>query len=165
HSDDIPTKILRFVFIPLYAAAAAWDYMATRIVNSGKALSLVEAWEKQRGIPPEESVEIEPTAKKPSKYWQIAQPVYNISNQVENLKKATIDPVLAQKKVDSFEILGNDLRNMEGEDEAVIKNRIAEELKNPVYRQHRNGFFSLSGKTSSDNFLEKLPNRISSPAA
>ncbi|MBA3537693.1 MAG: hypothetical protein H0T84_13975, partial [Tatlockia sp.] len=124
HSDDIPTKILRFVFIPLYAAAAAWDYMATRIVNSGKSLSLVDAWEKQRGIPSEESVEIEPTAKKPSKYWQIAQPVYNISKQVENLKKATIDPVLAQKKVDSFEILGNDLRNMEGEDEAVIKNRI-----------------------------------------
>jgi hypothetical protein len=164
HSDDIPTKILRFIFIPLYAAAAGWDYMATRAVTSDKALSLVEAWEKQRGIPPEESVKIKPTATKPSKDWHLAQSVYKIDAYLEkHLDKALINSGLAEEKTKELKFLRQDLREMEGAEVVAIKGRIAAEMQNPVYSQHRNGFFF--GKTATEDFLEMLPDQISSPAA
>ncbi len=160
HSNDIPTLLLRTIFIPVYALAAVWDFVATRAVQSEKPLTLLEAWEKHRGIPAKESVTIKPTAARPSKEWHLEQSIYRIDKHLEkNLDKAIISYDLAQEKATELKVLRHDLREMEGAEEADIKHRIAQESKKSLYGVHR--FFGMEGSTATTEFLDLL----GSPAA
>lgn len=59
HDKDLPTKMLTFLFMPLYVLAAGWDAVCSRS-NTGE-LKPVDFWsalDKEMGIPQEESVDI-----------------------------------------------------------------------------------------------------------
>ncbi|CDZ75962.1 hypothetical protein BN59_00224 [Legionella massiliensis] len=255
HDNDIPSRLLNFIFTPLYAAAAGWDYAATRMVNKtaedcglmqvegeekpsfdqlretlqgknavvshnnklyyanqrtekvkeikltpanqenyealqakcagehrfaqaeelesiasltksnkhsiGKELSWEESWDKQKGQPPKESVEIKPTAAKPSKEWQLEHSVHRIDQYLDkHLNQAKINGQLASEKAAGLLELRRDLRDMHEADEEEIKVRISQETAKQVYGQQR--FFGLGYKTRTEDFLADLPERISS---
>lgn len=168
HDADIPTKLLKLLFWPVFLAAAAWDYAATRLVAtpSGHTLSWQEARDKQYGLPKKETVIVDEDAVKPSVDWQITQTSYRIDRYVaKHLNQPKFGKDCALQKITELEQLKTDLRQMEAPTEQRILERIEEETGKAIYNQHR--FFGSQGtNTRTHDFLDhQLPSRISAPAA
>lgn len=156
HGMDIPTWLIRTVTAPIYALAALWDYSASQLNKSGekRVLSFGEAWNKQRGIKPEEEVLVSEQAKRPGKNWQIEHSLALIDEQSAQLKQASINPELAQKKVSHLQTLKTKIIENPQDLEKTLK----QEKNTGVYNQHR--LFALEKQTSTQKFVEELPERI-----
>lgn len=65
HDKDLPTKMLTFLFMPLYVLAAGWDAICSR-GNTGdlKPVDFWSALDKEMGLPQEESVGYQPLVNK-----------------------------------------------------------------------------------------------------
>jgi hypothetical protein len=131
--------------------------------GAGKPLSWDKAWDKHRGLPPIEAVKLKENVAKPSEAWQLEQSLHCVDNYIEKqLDKAQVNKELATSKATALRELRRDLKQMEGKPIEAIKERISKEAEKPVYGQHR--FFSQEGATASEDFLQNLPERISSAA-
>ncbi|KGP64317.1 membrane protein [Legionella norrlandica] len=177
HDMDIPTRLLKILASPLYAASAAWDYLTSKINASDNAskierlsnngakpqvLTLREAWNKQWGIAKEVNVEISPNAKRPSKEWQVEHAVSQIDKfETKHLKKVIMGRKLAEAKIIKLEQLKEKIRNPEkGESLAKILEEANEKPNEaPIYNQHRL-FAQKDEKTCTQIFIEELPERV-----
>ncbi|QRN02645.1 hypothetical protein GH742_01450 [Legionella sp. MW5194] len=164
HEADLPTRMLRFIFIPIYFLAALWDYGFSQLNNPevnqrSPHADFKSAWNKQRGNPfdseTEENVVVET---QPSEDWETEQALYHVNlYRQEHFKRTLLKPGVADMKSQKLEELDQSLRRGEERAHELVKN----EARNPVHKTHR--FFS-KGPTQTEAFLEKLSKRIS-PAA
>ena len=72
HDADIPTWFLIRLAYPLYALAAGWDYLFSQknSLDENKISTFKQAWNKQRGIPEKEKVNLPADeAQHPSEAW------------------------------------------------------------------------------------------------
>ncbi|KTD46688.1 hypothetical protein Lrub_1610 [Legionella rubrilucens] len=164
HEADLPTRMLKFIFIPIYFLATLWDYGFSQLNNPevnqrSPHADFKSAWNKQRGNPfdseTKENVVVET---QPSEEWETEQALYHVNlYRQEHFKRTLLKPEVADKKSQKLLELDRSLRGGENKAHELITN----EARNPVYKTHR--FFS-KGPTQTEAFLEKLSNRIS-PAA
>ncbi|ASQ44821.1 hypothetical protein [Legionella clemsonensis] len=162
HNVDIPTRLLKTLFAPLYALAAAWDSWASqRNMNTSRnVLNFKEAWEKQIGQQEISHVNLRGTVQ-PSKNWQAHYAIYRIERFKEkHLEKVVWNKGVANRKIEALNSLQNDLL-----EDAPVAQRLEDEKQKLIYSQQR--FFGNAGaKTKTQEFIEeKLPSTISTPAA
>ncbi len=164
HSLDIPTWLLQTLASPVYALAAAWDSLASKLNSNNnkenvpkekRALIFSQAWDKQRGVAKEEEVNISPKAKRPSWAWQVEHTVVLIDKQSEQLAQASVNQELAQEKIAGLQALKTKVRQ---EDPQLLRTTLKQEKKNEVYNKHR--LFALEKQTNTQEFIEELPERV-----
>ena len=163
HDNDLPTRCVKWVFSPVYLLAAAWDVLASQFNGDSRpTLGFVSAWEKQHGIAQQQSIEIDPTNEntKTSGEWKREHAIYRIErHKQKQLQGAWIGRDTANKKCEQLTTLQNDLRKST----VVLNQRLSGEDKTQ-YSTHR--FFASSGKTSTEQFVAGLADRVdASPAA
>ncbi len=158
HDLDLPTRIIKLVFTPVYLLATTWDYVASQWNKEPQhRLNFGDAWLIQTGEKGKQ-VNLPNNPNTPSTDWQTEQAVYRIERHKEKqLNGALIGADTAQKKIDLLTTLQQEIR-LNGS--KTIDARPAAEQA--TYGLHR--FFS-HGKTSTETFLEELPQRISAPSA
>lgn len=164
HDADLPTRLLKFIFIPIYFLAALWDYGFSQLnkpeVNHRSPLADFKvAWNKQRGNPfdseTEENVLVD---NQPSAAWGTEQALYHVNlYRQEHFKAALLNRDVANEKLKELGNLEQSLHNGSQDAHTLI----SQEAGKPVYKTHR--FFS-KGPTKTEEFLDKLSNRIA-PAA
>lgn len=177
HELDFPARILTYIFSPLFALAALWDMLASRLNQDRPVLSFAQAWNKQHGIAPEKQVETDNTAQYPSANWQYNQTIYRIEHFKERqLDHARWNRPLAEQKGANFKVIQDKLREQAPDldtdksatagiaDVDVVEKLIKETIvqhKAPILAQHR-FYHRGQDKTSSSRFIEEeLPQRIS----
>ncbi|STX27601.1 Uncharacterised protein [Legionella beliardensis] len=169
HEADLPTKALKAIFAPLYLLATLWDYAASHgnssrknAESSRRALSFTDAWHKQTGQKLIETVELTNEEPQVSQDWQVEQANYHIERfKNTHLRKVLINTDIAQEKETGLNDLQAELKTAGPDFRLAQRVKIA--ASNPTFTQHR--FFDTSARTETSEFLEKLADRIDSPAA
>ncbi|WP_058493376.1 hypothetical protein [Legionella worsleiensis] len=175
HNTDIPTRVIKTLALPLYALAALWDCKASQLNESQQnepadslvenqksrkpmVLSFTQAWNKQRGIGKEHSIELPPQETRPSKNWQEEHAVARIEQfKTKHLQNVWVDKDKAQEKMKKLEQLQHNIRHPQnGESLEQLLNAAQNQ---PVYNQHRL-FAQHHAKTQTQEFIEELPQRI-----
>ena len=148
HDLDLPTRVLKFVFSPIYFLAAGWDYA----MSKKESLTFRDSWNKQQGIPKEKSVTIKPEAQRPSADWKREHAIYRIERFKEkHLQHVSAGCAIAEEKINALTQLQQTIRT------ESMQNQLEQAKNNPIYHAHR--FFD-SGKTATVAFIEELPQRI-----
>jgi hypothetical protein len=163
HNTDLPTRLLKLIFFPLYAVATIWDLAASQFNQDERRLTLTTAWDKQTGQPSVTAVNLQEDMVKPSDDWRKHQACYSIERFKEkHLSQVALRQSVAQKKSDRLTELQHSLHN---DGERSIETIISEEAQQPVYKMRRStfGFFS-SKKTSTEEFLDELSHRVAPSA-
>ncbi|MDI9819054.1 MULTISPECIES: hypothetical protein [unclassified Legionella] len=167
HSADIPTRLLKVIFSPLFALAAFWDSQASRLNkdSSRKVLDFSQAWGKQTGQKKIKTVK--PTGELPSDEWKIEHTIYRIDRiKKKHLQQAVLGKPLARNKAEALTSFQEKLRRKEID--STIENAVKKEAEQPIYGAQR--FFNPErllnpeAKTHTQNSLGELSSQIS-PAA
>lgn len=162
-SVDIPTLLLKTLASPLYALAAVWDSLTSKL-NGGKhnqlgqeksVISFTQAWNKQRGVAKEEEVILPSQIERPSTAWQIEHTAALIDKQTKKLANTSANHELAQQKITELTALKAKVRS---EGAPSLAETLQEEKKNPVYNKHR--LFAFEEQTATQDFIEELPARV-----
>ncbi len=166
HELDIPTKILKAIFYPLYCAAALWDHLTCKLDQQGNpTLSYAQALDKQMGVAPEEAFELPDDAVSPSLDWQAQHIIHLIEKQKEKLAGTGI----AAAKRDELDLLEDEIYNktLDLSDTDAVDARLTLEKNKPIYNTHRyTPTFLASGQTTNTyQFLENLRERTKSPTS
>ncbi|HRD71257.1 MAG TPA: hypothetical protein PK657_14085 [Legionella sp.] len=170
HGNDIPTRILKLLFSPLYFLATLWDVSTSKLnraeqTNSPRAvLSFNQAWNKQYGNAAEHEIPVNKDEQLPSVQWQIERTITQIDRYQKNhLDKATFSSHLAQQKKQSLEEFKTKLRTLNPEQVSLseLKNEIKHEQNQNAYNLHR--LFGKSDPTRTSKFLEQLSSDITVP--
>ncbi|MGL5741936.1 MAG: hypothetical protein ACRCXC_05005 [Legionella sp.] len=158
---DIPTRILKVLTLPLYALAAAWDWLASNGNHHSeenpqrRVLTFAQAWNKQQGIPEEEEVL---NAKPSSKEWQIEHSISLIEkHERKHLNDVWGGSELADEKRKSLKQLKDKVRSVKDDSLPEI---LEQEKLNPVYNQHRLFALQKDEVTTSQAFIDELPIRV-----
>jgi len=167
--EDIPTKLLKTITLPVYALAAGWDYWASKINSTPstpikektaqpRKLDWSQAWDKQRGNEKEVDIAL-PTdaAQYPSGEWKVEHTISLIKkHEKQHLSEVVIGADIATAKVKELQKLRGDIRNPQGKSLTEI---LAAAKATPEYNQHRM-FAQADEKTCTQEFVEALPQRI-----
>lgn len=175
HHNDIPTRLLKIVFSPLYIMAGLWDYGFSKLNQPSQRpkLSITAAMKKQAGIQAEITVDLPTTTAQPSKLWEVEHTIYRIERHKEKeLEGAFIHAEISKQKSQALTALQTELcsdsqRLITAGDDLMENHRIrvllAPEKNKAVYHAHR--FFD-TGRTKTVDFLEvHLPNRVAACSA
>ncbi|QBR85153.1 hypothetical protein E3983_12805 [Legionella israelensis] len=180
HSHDIPTQIVKFIFSPLYFLSAVWDWATSKLNTEDKKLSFVDACKRQRlfifdyfpdlfsSHPPSKTAEkneVENAYPVTSTNWKLVHAQYRIERYEEkHFNKTLVGRSTAKSKINELHQLKNELAGLETSEEAhALHNMLTEAKDKPVYNQHR--WFSSPKETSTQRFINDLPQRIGAPAA
>ncbi len=155
HDLDIPTRVLKYVFYPVYFLAAAWDCLSSDARNP---LAFSYAWDKQRGIQREQSIQLPHDAAQPSLNWKRTHILYLIQRGKQRLQKTSIGHAIADAKSRALTLLENDVRHIDPLNKTAINSRLIAETNNGVYNIHR--LFGI-GKTKTASLIENLQLRTS----
>lgn len=172
HDTDIPTWLLQTVASPIYALAALWDSSFSALNQTSKTnsaneqqkkqpqvISLKEAWDKQRGVAKKQHVELDPDAKRPSEKWQQVHAIAQITKfENKHLKNVTIGRDLADVKIIELEHLKEQIRHLKQGDS--LAETLEQAKYQPAYNQHRLFAAAKDEKTTTQEFIEELPQRI-----
>jgi hypothetical protein len=162
HEQDIPTRILKFIFYPVYCLAALWDSrMSQRNAEGQPSLNYQRALEKQMGIAPEEAFKLSKESVSPSREWQGQHIIYLLDRQKSKLPGTGI----AEEKRVSLTILQEEVREgaFELSNKQMVKQRIDQEKDKKVHNTHRN--IVHGQKTNTHVFLNQLYKRTASPTS
>lgn len=171
HEMDIPSRLLKIIASPLYALAAAWDCLASKvnpISNSKdtqrKRLTFAQAWNKQRGKQEDaqENAEekVPENEQHPSKEWRVEHTLYLINKyEKKHFNHIKMGTELAEAKRSQLEQLKERIRTTTFNDNSV-KEILSTEKNNPVYNQHRLFALYQGEKTETQEFLEELSERV-----
>ncbi|HAF87669.1 MAG: hypothetical protein CMF38_03270 [Legionellaceae bacterium] len=139
HSDDIPTKILKYLFYPLFGLAALWDWGAS------KNLSLEKAWYRQTGQQAPQKVPA-PT-QVASVSWQKTYALNIIHPALSKLtsqKKLNSDE---QNMLETFEDLEQTLQAVKDEDKDGLEQALKSAMPS-LQVPHKHHFWSGSTKAT-----------------
>lgn len=156
HDNDLPTRCVKLLFSPVYLLATGWDFLASQFNSEPRSsLGFIRAWEKQHGIPLQETVEANPNEEtKTSDEWKREHTMYRIErHKQKQLQGAWIGRDAANDKCDKLTTLQKELCDST----VPLYKRLSEEDKTP-YQKHR--FFFASGKTSTEEFVDGLAERV-----
>jgi hypothetical protein len=167
HDVDVPTRLLKLVFAPVFVLAAVWDFTFSQDDKAPKKrLSFEQAMNKHYGIEEEEPVAVTYSALATSDNWSLVQTIDLIDRFKEKqLQKAMVGSDLARQKIEALTALQTKLRQANTASRDAIKELIDNEKVNPIYAKHR---FFAQGNTDTSEFLyTKLCDRVGlvSPAA
>lgn len=152
HDVDIPTIILKTLASPLYLLAATWDY-------AFGTMSFSQAWNKQRGIPEEQEVQLKIKAKRPSEQWQVEHTVSLLEKyQSKHLSEVIIDDELAEAKISELKELQRKVRSTHSKNDLAKVLDTAKEK--PEYINQHRLFTQKDTKTNTQLFVEALPERV-----
>ncbi|GGI84483.1 hypothetical protein [Legionella impletisoli] len=141
HDNDLPTRFLKLLFSPLIMLAAAWDCAASQFnKDPRKPMSFASAWNKQRGIPMEQTVTLKTDSVKPSSAWQKAHVLHRIERQKQK----------ESKEHDKLSALQQEIRDEKPEQVISI-----------LGQRQKHGFFAHQENKA---FLEALPERVAGPS-
>lgn len=167
HSQDIPSRFINMLALPLQACAAVWDYLSSQLNSSipnetrkPTALTLKQALYKHCGIREDEEVPLSSKSSRPSKGWQAEHTGFLITkHQNKHLNKVWIGAELAEEKKKELVRLKKTVLESVSNDHSV--NDLLENAKhNPVFHRHR--LFAIKEeKTATQTFIEQLPRRVS----
>ncbi len=156
HDLDLPTKLLKLLFSPVYLLAALWDSTASR-AGSKEPLTLMEAWNKQQGNPKPKKAEsvILKDENKISLTWKVEHAIYRIERHKEKrLTSTIINDSVAKEQIEALSKFQQTLLAPENSKSAVtIQACIRSEAQNKVYGKRR--FFDDDAATK--HFLNRLP--------
>lgn len=156
HDDDLPSRFIHFIFTPLYALAASWDWAASKLNNGTRpVLSMKQAWNKQRGTPEEQTVD--PGSKYDvSPDWHIERTLNKIERRREELEQTWFNKSLAGKKSEHLKELQKNIRQVKPGAQGSLQKCLQEEIDQhqKVYQQHR--AFSFFESTTTEDMLSKL---------
>ena len=154
HNVDLPTRVLKTIFLPVYLLATAWDSVASlwNKDTDKRVLSLPDAWKKQMGIHNDEDVTIDAQAPRPSAHWQVAQTVYR-TNRFKEKHAATVGRGVTEA-LSAFAAEVESIAEPTGD---AISAKLAVIKHNRALDSHR--FFG-TGKTAAREFTDALPERI-----
>lgn len=163
HDNDIPTKLLTFIFTPVIALSVAWDYLASQYNHDQTRRwgSFKAAWNSYWGKNTNRDFNVPDELCAPaSNEWKLEQTLYRIDRfKQKHLNKVVIGKDIAIEKSLMLTDLQDHLRN---QDEG-IEETLALEAQRFGYSRAR---FFRSGKTDTELFLETLPERVGlEPAA
>lgn len=159
HDLDLPTRLLKIIFSPLYVLAAGWDSLFSQANDlPKKPLDFVSAWRKQTHTHPEGKASGAEPLEQPSISWQTEHAIY----RMERFKEKHLDHVWVNRerglgKSRTLTALQNDLKERPPVSQEALKSRLDAAGKEPIYNTHR--LFS-TGKTRSATFIEDLPKQI-----
>ena len=176
HDADIPTRILKIFFSPLFLLAAVWAKCASQLngkesingrpllggkkVDTRMVLSFNDAWKQMTGQKKEKTITLPADAKQPSEAWREEHAIYRIErHKQKQLNSAFVKPELAAAKALKLTELQRKLRNKSKL--LTLDEQIKAEAAEPFYNRQR--FFG-KGNTKTTDFLEQLPERISAAA-
>ncbi|WP_131795724.1 hypothetical protein [Fluoribacter gormanii] len=169
HGTDIPTQLLKFIASPLYFLAAGWDYLASKMnpaCNDAvpkvqpKVLNFSQAWNKQLGVPNEINRSIMENAKQPSKEWKVEHTLSLIEKyERKHLDTVRINTKIADDKKVQLKELKSKVRATLSDNSSVI-DVLKEAKDNPIYNQPRLFALRNDEKTSTQEFIEALPERV-----
>lgn len=156
HDTDLPTRLLKLIFSPLYALAALWDSAASQYnspkTNNKRALSLKEAWKKQTG----RSIEARKgraAPEQPSPHWQKEHAVYRIDRHIsKHLTGVIVENTLAADQKNALTKLKMQLKKTNYNIQSIKGTNTQ-----TVYSKLR---FFESPQTSTKQFLTTLPEVI-----
>ncbi|MFY7697622.1 MAG: hypothetical protein ACOVQX_02235 [Legionella sp.] len=160
HDIDLPTRLLKFLFLPIYCLASLWDMSCSQFNSeTDKKLSLSEAWNRQTGSTTEDQqLAISPSIsdeEKPSNAWKTEHAVFRIQRYKEKkLYNVWIGNDLAKKTGEALTSLQDQLCTTNN------THHVLEPMKTEPHTKHR--FFSDPSKETSA-FLEELTERINGP--
>lgn len=173
HDVDIPTKILKTLTIPIYALAASWDYLASKLNNTPtiaeskkqqpKPLTWLMAWDKQRGNKAGVDVQLPTDAQKqPSAAWKIEHTLSLLQKyEQKQFNNVVVGSAVAEEKKHELRKLQQKIRETAPESLAEV---LASAKANPVFNQHR--LFARQGApTSTQTFIDELPERVRAASA
>lgn len=163
HDLDLPTRLLKIIFYPIYQLAAYWDWSCSQL--GPKPLTYTEAWNKQRGVAEkDQEVGVDLSQlEKPSSAWRTQHAVYRVERHIEKqLSHVVIGRELAKKKVGALTQLEKDFRDPKNTVDSEAIQRCIQSKSTECYKQHR--FFDTKdrGDTSTQEFLHRLPGLIHS---
>lgn len=161
HDLDLPTRLLKMIFYPIYQLAAYWDWGFSQ--NGPKPLSYEEAWNKQRGVAEkDQEVHVDVShLERPSSAWRRQHAVYRIDRHIEKqLSHVVIGRELAKEKVVALKKLEEKFRDPENTVDSVAVERCIQSNSAECYKQHR--FFATKdcADTSTQEFLHRLPSLL-----
>ncbi|AWN72694.1 membrane protein [Legionella anisa] len=168
HNEDIPSKLLKWIASPLYFLAAAWDCLASKknAVPSDEAtvqpkrLTLKQAWNKQRSVPEEEDVALPEDAKRPSKGWNVEHAVSLIEKyERKHLDKVWFGDEIADDKKKALRQLKTKVRETTSNGSSVDE-VLTDARNNAVYNRHRLFAMQDDEPTTTQEFIEALPERV-----
>lgn len=157
HSTDIPTWILKKIASPLYALAATWDHLFSKLnvnrtpMHEKRVLSFTQAWKKQQGAEERAALNHSSSTEKPSQAWQLEHTRFLIEKQTNQLASASLNKEPAQAKRAALAALKTKISTQEPH---LWEQTLKEEISNPIYNKHR--LFSLGKQTNTQNFVEAL---------
>ena len=156
HTNDLPTMFIYALASPIYALAAGWDVLMSKLNKDSnkKILGFADAWKKQRGIAPEENVTVSARDKRPSWTWQVEHTVALIDKQSNKLAQSSVNRELAQEKISHLQTFKAKVLK----DPQLLGRTLKQEKKNEVYNKHR--LFAVEPQTSTQEFVDELPERI-----
>ncbi|MCE0722258.1 MULTISPECIES: hypothetical protein [Legionella] len=168
HNEDIPSQLLKWIASPLYFLAAAWDCLASKknsvpgdeTTVQPRKLSLKQAWNKQLSIPEEEEVALAKDAIHPSKAWNVEHAV----SLIEKYERKHLDAVwfgeeIADAKKVELKQLKTKVRETIPNDSSV-NDVLTEARNNAVYNRHRLFAMHDDEPTTTQEFIEALPERV-----
>lgn len=158
HDNDIPTWALKTVAMPLYALAATWDMLTSKLNASPaknelvpKELDWAHAWNKQRGISAQEHVA--PSSQRndhPSFNWQQEHALAQIHKFERKHLSATKSESLQQLKKDIVATT----------ESAQLKELLTSK-KTTQSAHNSHGFFASTGEQEQlEEFINDLPHRV-----
>jgi hypothetical protein len=156
HDADIPTKILNFVTTPVYALAALFDTIASKLNTKDKHLTLKQAWCKHIGSKEPQDITATKKAKRPSQSWKKEHALMLIDKECSRLQETSADKPLAGEKTAQLKQLANTI--VACPNNKALKQKLLQEQGKPVYNAHR--LFALQSTTRSQAFIDALPERI-----
>lgn len=155
HDLDIPTILIRTIFIPVYFLAAAWDYLS----STDQTLDFQQAWNKQRGLEKGQKVHLCSKAATPSGEWQKEQTIALIDKyQRKHLASVSTGRGLAEEKIQALNLLKEEVRKSQ----SPLADTLRAASQNPVFNQHR--WFKQTDNTATQDFVENLPIRVTARA-
>lgn len=160
HSADLPTRILKGLFCPLFFLAAIWDWAASQHNegNEGKKsrLSFIEAWRKQTGREKISKVhENLGESSRISTDWNSAFLCHLIERyKKKHLANAFFGKHIAQEKVENLTALQNRLNSNPKKLASILKI----EAEKTVYAKQR--FFFSRGPTNTQKLFAKLSSQV-----
>jgi hypothetical protein len=159
HDLDIPTRILKVFFTPLYLCATLWDVAMSQLNPKTKpVLDLKTAWWKQWGAPVSEGINPDESAEY-SKAWQKEHALFLIERYTKNhLDKAVIGQTVASEKKVQLSALESKIRDG---DKLKLSGFLKDATQDPVWKKHRYAFFAQENEpTDTQEFVEGLSERV-----
>ncbi|KTC65696.1 Uncharacterised protein (plasmid) [Legionella adelaidensis] len=146
HDLDLPTKLLKFVFAPIYYLAAGWDYWA-----SGRKMSFTHAVQKQKGEI-EEDIAPPDHLEKPSIDWQKQHISFRIDRFKEKHHPSFIGSDATEEKRNSLALLKSAIMSAEDPITRLQNEKLSR------YAKHR--MFFSSGETRTQQFVRELREQV-----